>query len=205
MEKFTTLEGVAAPLKIINVDTDMIIPKQYLKTIKRTGLGKGLFSEQRYKDDGSENPDFILNKPAYRNAKVLVAGDNFGCGSSREHAPWALLDFGIRCVISEGFADIFYNNCFKNGILPIKLPKEIIDKLMDDASRGSNAIIEVDLEKQEIKGPDGGTVHFDIDPFRKHLLLNGLDDIGLTMEKASDIDTFERKQKDQQPWLHASS
>ena len=205
MEKFTTLEGVAAPLKIINVDTDMVIPKQYLKTIKRTGLGKGLFSEQRYKDDGSENPDFILNKPAYRNAKVLVAGDNFGCGSSREHAPWALLDFGIRCVISTSFGDIFYNNCFKNGILPIKMPKEIIDKLMDDASRGSNAIIEIDLEKQEIKGPDGGTVHFDIDPFRKHCLLNGLDDIGLTMEKKSEIDDFETRQKESQPWLHAAS
>src|SRR5881275_208012 len=204
MDKFTTLEGVAAPLKIINVDTDMIIPKQYLKTIKRTGLGKGLFSEQRYKDDGSENPDFILNKPAYRNAKVLVAGPNFGCGSSREHAPWALLDFGIRCVISEDFADIFYNNCFKNGILPIKMPKEIIAKLMDDASRGSNAIIEIDLEKQEIKGPDGGTVHFDIDPFRKRCLLEGLDDIGLTMEKKSEIDDFEKKQKESQPWLHAA-
>ena len=204
MDKFTTLEGVAAPLKIINVDTDMVIPKQYLKTIKRTGLGKGLFSEQRYNDDGSENPDFILNKPAYRNAKVLVAGDNFGCGSSREHAPWALLDFGIRCVISENFADIFYNNCFKNGILPIKLPKEIIDKLMDDASRGSNAIIEIDLEKQEIKGPDGGTVHFELDPFRKKCLLEGLDDIGLTLEKKSAIDDFEKKQRESQPWLHAA-
>ena len=204
MDKFTTLEGVAAPLKIINVDTDMIIPKQYLKTIKRTGLGKGLFSEQRYKDDGSENPDFVLNQPAYRNAKVIVAGDNFGCGSSREHAPWALLDFGIRCIISEDFADIFYNNCFKNGVLPIKMPKEIIDKLMDDASRGSNAIIEIDLEKQEIKGPDGGTVHFDIDPFRKRCLLEGLDDIGLTMEKSSEIDDFEKKQKEAQPWLHAA-
>ncbi|HYC63429.1 MAG TPA: 3-isopropylmalate dehydratase small subunit [Reyranellaceae bacterium] len=204
MEKFTTLRGVAAPLPMVNVDTDMIIPKQFLKTIKRTGLKDGLFYEMRWTADGQKK-DFILDQPAYQNAKILVAGPNFGCGSSREHAPWALLDFGIRCVISEGFADIFYNNCFKNGILPIKLPKEIIDKLMDDASRGSNAIIEVDLEKQEIKGPDGGTVHFDIDPFRKHLLLNGLDDIGLTMEKASDIDTFERKQKDQQPWLHASS
>ncbi len=185
MEKFTTLEGVAAPLKIINVDTDMIIPKQYLKTIKRTGLGKGLFSEQRYKDDGSENPDFILNKAAYRNAKVLVAGDNFGCGSSREHAPWALLDFGIRCVISTSFGDIFYNNCFKNGILPIRVSQE-------------------DLDKQEIKGPDGGTVHFDIDPFRKRCLLEGLDDIGLTLEKKSEIDDFEKKQKEAQPWLHAA-
>ena len=205
MQKFTTLRGVAAPLPMINVDTDMIIPKQYLKTIKRTGLGQALFAEMRYNDDGSENPDFILNKPAYRNAKVLVADNNFGCGSSREHAPWALLDFGIRCIISEDFADIFYNNCFKNGVLPIKMPKEIIAKLMDDASRGSNAIIEIDLEKQEIKGPDGGTVHFDIDPFRKHCLLNGLDDIGLTMEKKSDIDDFETRQKESQPWLHAAS
>ena len=205
MEKFTVLEGVAAPMKKVNVDTDMIIPKQYLKTIKRTGLGKGLFSEQRYKDDGSEDPNFILNKSAYRNSKILVAGDNFGCGSSREHAPWALLDFGIRCIISEDFADIFYNNCFKNGILPIKVPKEIVDKLMDDASRGSNAIIEIDLEKQEIKGPDGGTVHFDIDPFRKKCLMEGLDDIGLTMEKKSEIDDFERRQSESQPWLHAAS
>ena len=204
MDKFTTLTGVAAPLPIVNVDTDMIIPKDYLKTIKRTGLGTGLFAEMRYNEDGSENPDFVLNKPAYRNAQVLVAGDNFGCGSSREHAPWALLDFGIRCVISENFADIFYNNCFKNGILPIKVPKEVIDKLMDDASRGSNAVIEIDLEKQEIKGPDGGTVHFDMDPFRKRCLLEGLDDIGLTMEKASEIDDFEKKQKEAQPWLHAA-
>ena len=204
MDKFTVLESVAAPMRIINVDTDMIIPKQYLKTIKRTGLGTGLFAEMRYNDDGSENPDFVLNKPAYRNAKIIVAGDNFGCGSSREHAPWALLDFGIRCVISTSFADIFYNNCFKNGILPIKVPKDVIDKLMDDASRGSNAVIEVDLEKQEIKGPDGGTVHFDIDPFRKRCLLEGLDDIGLTMEKKSEIDDFERKQREAQPWLHAA-
>ena len=204
MEKFTTLRGVAAPMPMTNIDTDMIIPKNFLKTIKRTGLGKGLFSEQRYRDDGSENPGFVLNKPAYRNAKVLVAGDNFGCGSSREHAPWALLDFGIRCVISENFADIFYNNCFKNGILPIKVPKEVVDKLMDDASRGSNAVLEVDLEKQEIKGPDGGTVHFDIDPFRKRCLLEGLDDIGLTMEKSPEIDDFEKKQKESQPWLHAA-
>ena len=203
MDKFTTLDGVAAPLKIINVDTDMIIPKQYLKTIKRTGLGKGLFSEQRYKDDGSENPDFILNKPAYRQSKVLVAGDNFGCGSSREHAPWALLDFGIRCVISTSFADIFYNNCFKNGILPIKVSKEDLDKLMDDASRGSNATLSIDLEKQEIRGPDGGCVKFDIDAFRKHCLLNGLDDVGLTMQKKTHIDTFEAKQKQSQPWLYA--
>src|SRR6202030_4121012 len=160
MEKFTVLEGIAAPLRTINVDTDAIIPKQYLKTIKRTGLAKGLFAEMRYHADGSENPDFVLNKPAYRKAKILVAGENFGCGSSREHAPWALLDHGIRCVISTSFADIFYNNCFKNGILPIKLPQADVDKLMDDAERGANAIITIDLEKQEITGPDGGCVKF---------------------------------------------
>ena len=200
MEKFTTLEGVAAPLKIINVDTDMIIPKQYLKTIKRTGLGKGLFSEQRYKDDGSENPDFILNKPAYRNSKVLVAGDNFGCGSSREHAPWALLDFGIRCVISTSFGDIFYNNCFKNSILPIRVTQDDLDKLFDDAERGANATLSIDLAKQEIRGPDGGTVKFEIDPFRKHCLLNGLDDIGLTMEKKTSIDSYEAKAKKERAW-----
>ena len=203
MEKFTTVRGVAAPMPMVNIDTDMIIPKNFLKTIKRTGLKEGLFYELRWTPDGQKK-DFILDQPAYQNAKIIVAGPNFGCGSSREHAPWALLDFGIRCVISEGFADIFYNNCFKNGILPIKVPKEIIDKLMDDASRGSNAVIEVDLEKQEIKGPDGGTVHFDIDPFRKRCLLEGLDDIGLTMEKSSEIDDFEKKQKDAQPWLHAA-
>ena len=203
MEKFTTLRGVAAPLPMVNIDTDAIIPKNFLKTIKRTGLKDGLFYELRWTPDGQKK-DFILDQPAYQNAKIIVAGPNFGCGSSREHAPWALLDFGIRCVISESFADIFYNNCFKNGILPIKVPKEIIDKLMDDASRGSNAVIEVDLEKQEIKGPDGGTVHFDIDPFRKRCLLEGLDDIGLTMEKKSEIDDFEKKQKESQPWLHAA-
>jgi 3-isopropylmalate/(R)-2-methylmalate dehydratase small subunit len=203
MEKFTTLRGVAAPMPMVNIDTDMIIPKNFLKTIKRTGLKDGLFYEMRWTADGQKK-DFILDQPAYQNAKIIVAGPNFGCGSSREHAPWALLDFGIRCVISEGFADIFYNNCFKNGILPIKVPKEVIDKLMDDASRGSNAIIEVDLEKQEIKGPDGGTVHFEMDPFRKRCLLEGLDDIGLTMEKASEIDDFEQKQKEAQPWLHAA-
>ncbi|HAO44097.1 MAG TPA: 3-isopropylmalate dehydratase small subunit [Afipia sp.] len=201
MDKFTTLEGVAAPLKIINVDTDMIIPKQYLKTIKRTGLGKGLFSEQRYKDDGSENPDFVLNKPSYRKAKILVAGDNFGGGSSREHAPWALGDFGIRCIISTSFGDIFYNNCFKNGILPIRVSHEELDKLFDDADRGSNATLTVDLEKQEIRGPDGGTIKFEIDPFRKHCMLNGLDDIGLTMEKGKSIDMFEAKEKAERPWL----
>ena len=200
MEKFTVLEGVAAPLKLVNVDTDKIIPKQYLKTIKRTGLGKGLFAELRYKDDGSENPDFVLNQPAYRKAKILVAGDNFGCGSSREHAPWALLDFGIRCVISTSFADIFYNNCFKNGILPITVSPEDLAKLFDDADRGANATLTIDLASQEIRGPDGGTIKFDIDPFRKHCLLNGLDDIGLTMEKKSKIESFEKKAADKRPW-----
>ncbi|RDJ20982.1 3-isopropylmalate dehydratase small subunit [Bosea caraganae] len=193
MQPFTTLTSTPAPLKVINVDTDMIIPKQYLKTIKRTGLGTALFSEMRYKEDGTENPDFVLNQPAYRKSEILVAGDNFGCGSSREHAPWALLDFGIRCVISTSFADIFYNNCFKNGILPIVVSPEDLEKLFDDAERGSNATLTVDLEKQEIKGPDGGTVKFDLDPFRKHCLLNGLDDIGLTMEKAPAIDAYEKK------------
>ena len=202
MDKFTVLEGIAAPLPIVNVDTDMIIPKQYLKTIKRTGLGKGLFSEARYRDDGRENPDFVLNKPAYRTAQILVAGDNFGCGSSREHAPWALLDFGITCVISTSFADIFFNNCFKNGILPIKVSKADLDKLMDDAQRGANAVITVDLEKQEIRGPDGGCVKFDVDPFRKHCLLNGLDDVGITMQKQEAIAGYEAKQKAGQPWLY---
>ncbi len=200
MDKFTTLEGVAAPLKMINVDTDMIIPKQYLKTIKRTGLGSGLFSELRYRDDGSENPDFVLNKPAYRNAKILVADDNFGCGSSREHAPWALLDFGIRCVISTSFGDIFYNNCFKNGILPIRVSPEELEKLFDDAERGANATLSVNLEKQEIRGPDGGVIKFDIDAFRKHCLLNGLDDIGLTLTKKALIDAYESKTRAAHPW-----
>ncbi len=205
MQKFTTLTGVAAPLDMINVDTDMIIPKQFLKTIKRTGLGKSLFFEMRFDDDGKEKPDFVLNKPAYRKAQILVAGDNFGCGSSREHAPWALLDFGIRCVISTSFADIFYNNCFKNGILPIAVSKEDLDKLMDDARRGANATLTVDLAKQEIRGPDGGCVKFDIDPFRKHCLLEGLDDIGLTLQKAEAIETFEEKQKTTQPWVHRAA
>ncbi|MGU3400545.1 3-isopropylmalate dehydratase small subunit [Brucellaceae bacterium D45D] len=200
MDKFTKLTGVAAPLPIVNIDTDMIIPKDYLKTIKRTGLGKGLFAEMRFNEDGSENPDFVLNKPAYRNAQILVAGDNFGCGSSREHAPWALLDFGIRCVISTSFADIFYNNCFKNGILPIKVSQEDLDKLMDDASRGANATLTVDLETQEIHGPDGGSISFDVDEFKRHCMLNGLDDIGLTMEKASNIDAFETKRAELRPW-----
>ncbi|GAB4233439.1 MAG: 3-isopropylmalate dehydratase small subunit [Methyloligellaceae bacterium] len=201
MEKFTQLTGIAAPLNIINIDTDAIIPKQYLKTISRTGLGKALFSEMRYLEDGSENPDFVLNKPAYRNAQILIAGENFGCGSSREHAPWALLDFGIRCIIAPSFADIFYNNCFKNGILPIVLPQEDVDKLLDDAERGANARLTIDLEKQEITGPDGGVIKFDIDPFRKHCLLNGLDDIGLTMAKADKIRSYEEKVSAQRPWL----
>ncbi|ARN81795.1 3-isopropylmalate dehydratase small subunit [Methylocystis bryophila] len=200
MEKFDTLTGVAAPLEIMNVDTDMIIPKQYLKTIARTGLGKGLFSEMRYREDGSENPDFVLNKAAYRNAKILIAGDNFGCGSSREHAPWALLDFGVRCVISTSFADIFYNNCFKNGILPIKVSQADLEKLMDDAERGANAVLTVDLQKQEIRGPDGGVVAFDIDPFRKHCLLEGLDEIGLTLQKVGKISEYERHAGAARPW-----
>jgi 3-isopropylmalate/(R)-2-methylmalate dehydratase small subunit len=200
MQKFDKLTAVAAPLDMINVDTDMIIPKDYLKTIQRTGLGKGLFAELRYKDDGSENPDFILNKPAYRKAQILVAGDNFGCGSSREHAPWALLDFGIRCIISTSFADIFYNNCFKNGILPITVSKEDLEALMDDAGRGSNATISVDLAAQEIRGPDGGVVHFEIDPFKKRCLLEGLDDIGLTLKKAPAIRSFEEQSALARPW-----
>jgi len=201
MEPFKKLDGVAAPLPMINVDTDMIIPKQFLKTTKRTGLGKALFHELRTRADGSENPDFVLNKPAYRAAKILVTGANFGCGSSREHAPWALLDSGIRCVIAPGFAEIFYNNCFKNGILPIVLPQEDVDKLMDDAERGSNAVISVDLERQEIRGPDGGRVKFEVDRFRKQCLLNGWDDIGLTMRRETKISEFEHHQKVQSPWL----
>jgi 3-isopropylmalate/(R)-2-methylmalate dehydratase small subunit len=200
MDKFTTLTGVAAPMPMINIDTDKIIPKNFLKTIGRKGLAKGLFAEMRFKNDGSENPDFVLNKPAYRKAQILVAGENFGCGSSREHAPWALLDFGIRCVISTSFADIFYNNCFKNGILPIKVPPDVLEKLMDDASRGANAVVSIDLDKQEITGPDGGRVTFEIDPFRKHCLLNGLDDIGLTLEKETSISSFEEKRRLTQPW-----
>jgi len=201
MEKFTTLTSAAAPLPIVNVDTDMIIPKDYLKTIKRTGLGKGLFSEMRYLDDGSDNPDFVLNQPAYRNAKIIVAGDNFGCGSSREHAPWALLDFGIRCVISTQFGDIFYNNCFKNGILPIKVTPAELEALMDDARRGSNATLTVDLEAQEIRGPDGGAIHFDINPDLKHRLLNGIDDIGETLQKAPAIEGFEHRMAEERPWV----
>jgi len=200
MEKFTTLTGVAAPLPLRNVDTDMIIPKQFLKTILRTGLGKSLFFEMRYDQAGKEVPDFVLNQPAYRKAQILVAGENFGCGSSREHAPWALLDFGIRCIIAPDFADIFYNNCFQNGILPIKLPQADVDKLMDDASRGSNATITVDLDAQEIRGPDGGVIRFDIDPFRKHCLLHGLDNIGLTLEKQQAIEAYEAKAQTARPW-----
>ncbi|MEH6726112.1 MAG: 3-isopropylmalate dehydratase small subunit [Hyphomicrobiales bacterium] len=200
MDKFDKLTAVAAPMPFINIDTDMIIPKQYLKTIKRTGLGTALFSEMRYNDDGSENDSFVLNKPAYRNANILVAGDNFGCGSSREHAPWALKDFGITCVISTSFADIFYNNCFKNGILPIVVTPEELDKLMDDAERGANATLSIDLESQQIHGPDGGVIKFEIDAFKKHCLLNGLDDIGLTMEKAASIDAYEVSQSKTHPW-----
>ncbi len=201
MEPFRQLRGVAAPLDMINVDTDMIIPKQFLKTIKRTGLGKALFHEMRSGPDGSEKPDFVLNKPGYKGAKILVTGANFGCGSSREHAPWALLDFGIRCVIAPSFADIFHTNCFKNGILPIALPQEDIDKLMDDAGRGANAIISIDLEKQEIRGPDGGCVKFDIDPFRKQCLLNGWDDVALSLRHDAEISEFEARRKAQTPWL----
>jgi 3-isopropylmalate/(R)-2-methylmalate dehydratase small subunit len=200
MEKFTTLTGIAAPLPMINVDTDMIIPKQYLKTIKRTGLGQGLFAELRYDEAGKPKPDFVLHQAPYDKAKILIAGDNFGCGSSREHAPWALLDFGFRCVIAPSFADIFYNNCFKNGILPIRLPQQEIDKLLDDAARGPNATITVDLENQEIRGPDGGVIPFDIDPHLKRCLIEGLDDIGLTMEKAEHIDRFEAESKLRRPW-----
>ena len=201
MEKFTTVSGVAAPLPQVNVDTDMIIPKQFLKTVRRTGLSKGLFYEMRFDENGKPKPGFVLDQPAYENARILVTGENFGCGSSREHAPWALLDAGIRCIIAPSFADIFYNNCFKNGILPIALPQEQVDLLMEDAERGANAVVTVDLEKQEITGPDGGTIKFDIDPFRKHCLLNGLDDIGLTLEKADKITAYEETRKTSQPWL----
>lgn len=202
MDKFVKLTGVAAPLPLRNIDTDMIIPKQFLKTIKRTGLGKSLFYEMRYDNaTGAEISDFVLNKPAYRNAQILVTGENFGCGSSREHAPWALLDFGIRCVIAPDFADIFYNNCFQNGILPIRLPQADVDKLMDDAQRGSNATLTVDLEAQEIRGPDGGVIKFEIDPFRKHCLINGLDAVGLTMQKQDAIASFEKKTAQSRPWL----
>jgi len=201
MDKFTTLTGIAAPMPLINVDTDMIIPKQFLKTIKRSGLGVNLFDEMRYDANGAEIADFVLNKPAYRDAEILIAGDNFGCGSSREHAPWALLDFGIRCVIAPSFADIFFNNCFKNGILPIVLPQEMVDALMEDAEKGANARMTVDLENQVIIRPNGETVAFEVDPFRKHCLINGLDDIGLSLEKAAKIDGFEAQATRSRPWV----
>lgn len=201
MEKFTKVTGVAAPMPLINIDTDMIIPKLFLKTIKRSGLGKNLFDEMRYDDAGKEISSFILNQPAYRNAQIIVAGDNFGCGSSREHAPWALLDFGIRVVISTSFADIFYSNCFKNGILPIVLPQSDVDKLMSDAERGANATVSVDLDNQTITGPDGGEISFEVDAFKKHCLLNGLDDIGLTMQKSDEIDRFEASYGAATPWI----
>tara|TARA_Y100001970_G_scaffold144715_2_gene177757 strand:+ start:404 stop:1009 length:606 start_codon:yes stop_codon:yes gene_type:complete len=201
MEKFTKLRGVAAPFNMINIDTDKILPKQFLKTIKRSGLGKHLFTELRYMDDGSENPEFVLNKPSYRDSNIIVAGDNFGCGSSREHAPWALLDYGIKCVISTSFADIFYNNCFKNGILPIVVNKRQLNQLMEDADKGANSVLDIDLESQEITRPDGEKVYFEIDEFRKHCLINGLDDIGLTMEKEKNIDNFEKRRAAEQPWV----
>jgi 3-isopropylmalate/(R)-2-methylmalate dehydratase small subunit len=200
MDKFTTLTGIAAPMPLVNIDTDMIIPKQFLKTIQRSGLGKNLFDEMRYTQDGVEIADFVLNQPAYRHAEILVAGDNFGCGSSREHAPWALLDFGIRCVISTSFADIFYNNCFKNGILPVVLPQDAVDHLMDDARKGANARITVDLAAQTVTASDGTTFAFEVDAFKKHCLINGLDDIGLTLEKAGAIDSFEAKAATLRPW-----
>ena len=200
MDKFTTLTGIAAPMALVNIDTDMIIPKQFLKTIQRSGLGKNLFDEMRYDREGNEIPDFVLNQPQYRQAEIIVAGDNFGCGSSREHAPWALLDFGIRCVISTSFADIFFNNCFKNGILPVVLPQDAVDHLMDDARKGANARITVDLETQTVTASDGTVFSFQVDPFKKHCLLNGLDDIGLTLEKASAIDAFEKKNAALHPW-----
>jgi 3-isopropylmalate/(R)-2-methylmalate dehydratase small subunit len=201
MQKFDKLTGIAAPLPLINIDTDMIIPKQFLKTIKRTGLGKSLFFEMRFDDDGNEVENFVLNQPAYREAKILVVGDNFGCGSSREHAPWALLDFGICCIISTSFADIFYSNCFKNGVLPIKLPQSKLEKLMENAEQGANASVSIDLESQKIISSDGSETSFEIDAFRKHCLINGLDDVGLTMEKDSKISAYEKKVKASQPWL----
>ncbi|MCC3861969.1 3-isopropylmalate dehydratase small subunit [Pseudemcibacter aquimaris] len=202
MEKFTKIRAVAAPLPMTNVDTDMIIPQNFLRTIERTGLGKHAFTNIRYFDDGSENPEFIMNKPAYRDAKILITGENFGCGSSREHAPWALMDMGLRCIIAPSFADIFYGNCFKNGLLPIKLPQEVIDDLMADADKGANAVFTVDLENLEITRPDGEVVKFEMDGFRQHSMVNGLDDIGITMEKGAKISEFEAKQKAEQPWLY---
>ncbi len=205
MDKFTTLTAIAAPLPMINVDTDMIIPKQFLKTVERTGLARGLFFELRQDAAGKPNPDFFMNQAQYKDAQILVAGDNFGCGSSREHAPWALLDQGIRCVISTSFADIFHNNCFQNGILPVKLPQADVDKLMEDAKRGQNSRISVDLAKQEITRPDGEVIKFEIDAFKKHCLLNGLDNIGLTLEKKANIDDFETRQRAAQPWRYANA
>ena len=201
MDSFTNLTGIAAPMPLVNIDTDMIIPKQFLKTIKRSGLGRNLFDEMRYDREGNEIADFVLNRPAYRQAQILVAGDNFGCGSSREHAPWALLDFGIRCVISTSFADIFYNNCFKNGILPVTLPAEAVAHLMKDAEKGANARIMIDLPTQTVTAADGTVFAFDIDPFKKHCLINGLDDIGLSLEKVSAIDAYEAQARTQRPWL----
>jgi len=201
MEKFEKLQGIAAPMPLVNIDTDMIIPKVFLKTIKRSGLGVNLFDEMRYERDGSEKPDFVLNKPQYRNAEILVAGDNFGCGSSREHAPWAIKDFGIRCVISTSFADIFFNNCFKNGILPIVMPQDVVEVLMKDAEKGENARMTVDLEAQTVTTSDGEEFPFDVDPFKKHCLLEGLDDIGLTLEKSASIDAFEAKASQERPWV----
>ncbi|MBS1302396.1 3-isopropylmalate dehydratase small subunit [Loktanella sp. SALINAS62] len=201
MEKFDKLSGVAAPMPLVNIDTDMIIPKQFLKTIKRSGLGVNLFDEMRYDDNGDEIPDFVLNKPQYRNAEILVAGDNFGCGSSREHAPWAIKDFGIRCVIAPSYADIFYSNCFKNGILPVVLPQEQVDVLMADAEKGSNARIEIDLETQTITSSDGQVFTFEVDSFKKHCLMNGLDDIGLTLEKSASIEAFEAQAATSRPWV----
>ena len=201
MDKFEKLTGIAAPMPLVNIDTDMIIPKQFLKTIKRSGLGANLFDEMRFDRQGNEIADFVLNQPQYREAEILVAGDNFGCGSSREHAPWAIKDFGIRCVVAPSFADIFYNNCFKNGILPIALPQEQVDVLMKDAEKGSNARIEVDLEAQTITTSDGETFGFEVDAFKKHCLLEGLDDIGLTMEKAASIDSFEAQASTARPWV----
>jgi 3-isopropylmalate/(R)-2-methylmalate dehydratase small subunit len=202
MQAFTELTGVAAPLPMINVDTDMIIPKQFLKTIKRTGLGKSLFFDHRYLDNGDENPGFVLNRPAYRNARILITGENFGCGSSREHAPWALLDFGIRCVIAPGFADIFYNNCFKNGILPVVLPADEVARLMAEAEQGANAVFTVDLAAQQVTTPEGRQIAFEVDLFHRHCLLHGLDDIAQTLQKAVSIQAFEQRQRAEQPWLY---
>ena len=201
MQPFTALTGTAAPLPMINVDTDMIIPKQFLKTIRRSGLGNSLFFEMRYDDRGNEIDSFVLNRPPWRNARILITGENFGCGSSREHAPWALLDFGIRCIIAPSFADIFFNNCFKNGILPIVLPRQRVDALIAAVEQGGDAIFTVDLQRQEIALPDGCTINFEVDPFRKACLLGGLDDIGLTLRKADKIAAFEAQQRSERPWL----